>query len=142
MTISIKHVTPNRVRFIFSNTLSPLEYLFLKSTFLYYYPYLILHKASLDQGCVIVSNKDHHVDAIQVQTWLHQYFLSPPTQGPLPPPTQLERVGRKTKKISIKAMLVFALLGWILPILPGTPFFLMAWWLGWRPSAKAKTQPP
>lgn len=141
MTISIKHVTPNRVRFIFSNTLSPLEYLFLNSTFSYYYPYLILRQASLGQGCVVVSIQDHRIDAIKIQIWLDQYFLSPLPQGPIPPPTKLERVGRQTKKISIQAMLVLALLGWVLPILPGTPFFLMAWWLGWRPSAKAKTQP-
>ena len=129
------------MRFIFSNTLSPLEYLFLNSTFSYYYPYLILRQASLGQGCVVVSIQDHCIDAIKIQTWLDQYFLSPFPQGPIPPPTKLERVGRQTKKISIQAMLVLALLGWVLPILPGTPFFLMAWWLGWRPSAKAKTQP-
>ena len=32
-------------------------------------------------------------------------------------------------------MIVMAILGWILPILPGTPFFFVAWWLGWRPSS-------
>ena len=141
MTISIKHVTPNRVRFIFSNTLSPLDYLFLNSTFSYYYPYLVLRKASLGQGCVVVSAQDHRIDVKKIQIWLDQYFLSTHPQGPIPPPTKLQRVGDQTKKISIQAMLVLALLGWILPILPGTPFFLMAWWLGWRPSAKTKTQP-
>ena len=129
------------MRFIFSNTLSPLEYLFLNSTFSYYYPYLILRQASLGQGCVVASVQDNRIDAIKIQIWLDQYFLSPLPQGPIPPPTKLERVGLQTKKISIQAMLVLALLGWVLPILPGTPFFLMAWWLGWRPSAKAKTQP-
>lgn len=141
MTISIKHVTPNRVRFIFSNTLSPLDYLFLNSTFSYYYPYLVLRQASLGRGCVVVSAQDHRIDAKKIQIWLDQYFLSIQPQGPIPPPTKLQRVGDQTKKISIQAMLVLALLGWILPILPGTPFFLMAWWLGWRPSAKTKTQP-
>jgi hypothetical protein len=34
---------------------------------------------------------------------------------------------------SIKLFLGLAVAGWVLPVLPGTPFFLVAWWLGWRP---------
>lgn len=33
--------------------------------------------------------------------------------------------------------MALAIAGWALPILPGTPFFLMAWWLGWRPEKRA-----
>ena len=99
------------MRFIFSNTLSPLEYLFLNSTFSYYYPYLFLRQSSLGQGCVVVCDQDHRIDAQKIQIWLDQYFLSTHPQGPIPPPTTIQRVGDQTKKISIQAMLDLDLLG-------------------------------
>jgi hypothetical protein len=55
-----------------------------------------------------------------------------------PPPTVLEIGLEKTRQASIKLLLGLAIAGWILPILPGTPFFLVAWWLGWRPPAEAE----
>ena len=55
----------------------------------------------------------------------------------------------RSRQGSIKVLMALAIAGWILPILPGTPFFLLAWWLGWRPepeqeaeaSAEAELQP-
>lgn len=42
----------------------------------------------------------------------------------------------QTRQGSIKVLMALAVAGWALPILPGTPFFLLAWWLGWRPAPK------
>ena len=43
----------------------------------------------------------------------------------------------QTRQGSIRVLMALAIAGWALPILPGTPFFLMAWWLGWRPEKQA-----
>jgi hypothetical protein len=37
-------------------------------------------------------------------------------------------------------LMALAIAGWALPILPGTPFFLLAWWMGWRPEPKDSGQ--
>ena len=53
-----------------------------------------------------------------------------------PPPSRWQLAQAQLRQGSIKVFLALAVAGWVLPILPGTPFFLVAWWLGWRPPAK------
>ena len=65
---------------------------------------------------------------------------SAPVQGPAEPPTQLEVFKEQLRLKSIDGFLALAVLGWVLPVLPGTPFFLMAWWLGWRPPASDRSK--
>lgn len=48
----------------------------------------------------------------------------------------LMRLLRQSRQGSQKVLIALAIAGWALPILPGTPFFLLAWWLGWRPEQR------
>ena len=65
--------------------------------------------------------------------WFYEYFQNFQAFGPIQPPKRMNIILDNTKKLSAQTMFILAILGWILPIIPGTPFFLMAWALGWRP---------
>jgi cytochrome b561 len=74
---------------------------------------------------------------------------APDPHGPSEPPKALQRWLTQGRHGSIKVLMALAVAGWVLPILPGTPFFLLAWLLGWRPepeqdqeiSAEAELKP-
>ncbi len=58
----------------------------------------------------------------------------------IPPERGLAGVLQRSRTGGIKVLMALAVAGWALPVLPGTPFFLMAWWLGWRPEPSPSSQ--
>lgn len=61
---------------------------------------------------------------------------------PEPPPRGVENLIRQSRQGTVRLLISLAIAGWALPILPGTPFFLLAWWLGWRPEPRPAASPP
>jgi hypothetical protein len=55
------------------------------------------------------------------------------------PPQGLQKLIRQSRQGTLKLLITLAIAGWALPILPGPPFFLLAWWMGWRPEPKTST---
>ena len=134
MSVTVEHVTVQRVRFKFPRSLKHEEFDLLKSTFSSHFPSLSLFPSSFRSGCVIRSGEGETLSPDLLLCFLNAFFTGSFPQGPPCPPSRLESFRLQTIQVGIKASLVLAVLGWILPILPGTPFFLVAWWLGWRPS--------
>ena len=135
MRVTIKHATKERLRFEFPRTLSPQEFKLLHATVKYKYPGLEIFSSSSRSGCVVRRTSDKKIDSEILLNELNGLFQGCFPLGPALPPTRFETFRMQAVKVSIQGSLVLALLGWILPILPGTPFFLVAWWLGWRPSS-------
>ena len=135
MRVSIKHVTKARVRFKFPRTLSTQEFNLLHSTVTYTYSGLEIFQSSSGSGCVVRRTSNKQIDDEVLLDELDSFFQKGFPLGPALPPTRFESFRLKAVSVSIQGSLVLAVLGWILPILPGTPFFLVAWWLGWRPSS-------
>ena len=140
MSVFIKHETPQRVRFKFQRGLEREEFDLLKSTFSLYFPDLCLFPSSLRSGCVVCRIDGGHISSKSLQDFLNDFFAGCSPQGPACPPSRFESFRLQTIQAGINASLFLAVLGWILPVLPGTPFFLMAWWLGWRPSTDSSEE--
>ena len=102
-------------------------------SFNFTYPKIFLYKSNDSGGCVLVSADNTKLASEKILLWFVRYFQQTRAFGPERPPTKLDLLIIDSKKISAQAMLVLAFLGWILPVMPGTPFFLIAWALGWRP---------
>ena len=135
MKVSIKHATKARVRFKFPRTLSPQEFNLLHATIKYRYSGLEIFPSSCRSGCVVRRATDKQIDSEVLLDELDGFFQECFPFGPALPPTRFESFRLQAVNVSIQGSLILAVLGWILPILPGTPFFLVAWWLGWRPSS-------
>ena len=135
MRVSIKHATKRRVRFKFPRTLSPQEFNLVHATVMYRYSGLEIFPSSLRSGCVVRRTNDKQIYSEVLLGELDSFFEECFPLGPALPPTDFEIFRLQAVNVSIQVSLVLAVLGWILPILPGTPFFLVAWWLGWRPSS-------
>ena len=98
---------------------------------------------------MVSSLPEQRVCPAVVADLLDAALRAPSPHGPAEPPTALQRWLMQSRQGSIKVLMALAIAGWVLPILPGTPFFLLAWWLGWRPepeqepeaSAEAELQP-
>lgn len=67
---------------------------------------------------------------------LDQVLKAPTAQLPEPPPQGLHKLARQSRQGTINILISLAIAGWALPVLPGTPFFLLAWWMGWRPKSR------
>jgi len=112
----------------------------MEFSFLYQFPACRFRPASGNAGCVIhfIEDADQTL-YIQLTNWIIDFLDFAECQGPLLPPSRIDLLTDKVKGWTAQSMIVIAILGWILPILPGTPFFLVAWWLGWRPSPTIKS---
>ena len=114
----------------------------LKASFEYCFPEYLFRYTTCQFGVVITSVKPFdELDAANLRDWMDCFVVESIAVGPQLPPTRLEQFNRRARHITAQSMIVLAILGWILPILPGTPFFLLAWALGWRPPGSKHSVP-
>ena len=133
MLVELRYATSNRLRFRFKSQLTVREASLLEQSFSYEFPQYRFRISSGNFGCVICAEQHINLNQVDLCLWLEAFMSSAPVQGPAEPPTQLEVFKEQLRLKSIDGFITLAVLGWFLPVLPGTPFFLMAWWLGWRP---------
>ena len=134
MRVTVKHRIFGRVRFCWQKKLTLYDMHFMECSFFFVFPTCRFRPVSGNSGCVIHFDEaaDHSLFS-QITTWIGDFLAIGNCQGPLLPPSKTDLLIDKAKGWTAQSMIVIAILGWILPILPGTPFFLLAWWLGWRP---------
>lgn len=140
MRYQIRHRLPHRIRLHFPEQLSPEQQRSIIWMLEHTCPGIAVRAAASGHGLVISSGSSErplHDPLPQ----LDQLLAQPLAPLPEPPPQGLQRVLRQTHQGTLKLLMALAIAGWALPILPGTPFFVLAWWLGWRPeSATANRQ--
>lgn len=134
----VHHLT-HRIRLRFREPLAGPQLNRIRHHFQQNCPALAIRVVDSGFGLVIhASDCQLELEITEVYDLLLEAYEAGPLHTVAPPPTILEIGLQKTRQASIKLLLGLAIAGWILPILPGTPFFLVAWWLGWRPPAKAE----
>ena len=134
----VHHLT-HRIRLRFQEPLAAPQLNRIRHHFQQSCPALAIRVVSSGFGLVIqASDCQLKLEFSEVYDLLLEAYEAGPLHTLAPPPTVLEIGLEKTRQGSIKLFLGLAIAGWILPILPGTRFFLMAWWLGWRPPAKTE----
>lgn len=134
----VVHHLPHRIRLKFREPLAGPQLHRIRHHFQQSCPALAIRVVGSGYGLVIQgSNPQLELEIAEVYALLLEAYEADPLHTVAPPPTVLEIGLEKARQGSIKLFLGLAIAGWILPILPGTPFFLVAWWLGWRPPAKA-----
>ena len=114
----------------------------MQNTFSFCYPNYDL-KFTLGSTGVLVSSSDvsSSLAVNELRVWFDHFLEQTTVFGPPLPPTRQELLNQQLRHITAQTMIVLAILGWILPILPGTPFFLVAWALGWRPPGSKHVVP-
>lgn len=149
--LTIRHQLPHRLRFDCPQPLSSEQLLLLQIAVQQIDSSWLVRAAAHRHGLVVSSPEDNRLCPALVAGLVMAAVSAPDLHGAAQPPTATERWLGRTRQGSIKVLMALAIAGWALPILPGTPFFLLAWWLGWRPdpkraldqedSAEAKLQP-
>ena len=118
----------------FQNELNHRTLQCIQSSFEYCFPCYTFHFTSNRLGVVIKTDSVfENLDPNQLKCWFDFYDHSSSILGPRLPPSNVERFTVRARHYGAETMWVLAVLGWILPVMPGTPFFLIAWSLGWRP---------
>ena len=133
MTVKIIHAIKSRVRFRFEFNIDQARFQLMEDSFYYCFPNYTLRQCNQGYGCVVTCSNDSTLIADELKNWLMLFFKMELVQGPCSPPTLWQLRRKKLNHILIQMMMFFAIMGWILPIMPGTPFFLIAWSMGWRP---------
>ena len=114
----------------------------MQSSFQYCFPAYIFRFTFGYSGVLITSTDcSAKLNAIDLQRWFDHFLVNTISFGPQLPPTRQELFNRQLCHVTAQTMIVFAILGWILPIVPGTPFFIVAWSLGWRPPGSKHSVP-
>jgi hypothetical protein len=149
IALNIRHQLPHRLRLDCAQELSNEQLHLIEAALQQLQPDWLVRAAAHRRGLVVSSLPEQRVCPAVVADLLDAALRAPSPHGPAEPPTALERWLMQSRQGSIKVLMALAIAGWVLPILPGTPFFLLAWWLGWRPepeqepeaSAEAELQP-
>jgi len=138
----VVHHLPHRIRLKFREPLAGPQLHRIRHHFQQSCPALGIRVVGSGFGLVIEgSNPQLELEIAEIYDLLLEAYEAGPLHTVAPPPTALEIGLEKARQGSIKLFLGLAIAGWILPVLPGTPFFLVAWWLGWRPPAKSEAIP-
>ena len=132
--IRICHQLPHRLRLGFQPPLSPEARRLIQAALADQWPTLAFRDSNHGQGLVIHA-EDQSLCPEKLFETIEAALDQPPVHWVAAPPNGWERAQGQLRQGSIKLLMALAVAGWVLPILPGTPFFLLAWWLGWRPSA-------
>ena len=139
MQVTVKHRIFGRVRFYWQNKLTLHDIHFMECLFIFEFPKCRFRPVSGNSGCVIYFDEAADQSLFsQITSWIGDFLEISGCQGPLLPQSKTDLLIDKVKGWTAQSMIVMAILGWILPILPGTPFFLLAWWLGWRPASSTE----
>lgn len=140
--LAIRHQLPHRLRLHCSTELSPAQLELISLQLDCLHPGVQVRATAHRRG-VVISHDPAVVICPALAAGLLQAALeAQQLHGPATPPTPWELWLGQTRQSSIKVLMALAIAGWALPILPGTPFFLMAWWLGWRPEQSADSDEP
>lgn len=141
--IEICHQLPRRLRLRFEPPISEQACIQIQAALEHQFPPLQFRYVNRGQG-LVVRSPGAAIDAEDLIGVLRDALGAPWVHQVAHPPSRWDRVQDQLRQGSIRLFLALAVAGWILPILPGTPFFLVAWWLGWRPPAAqpAELDPP
>lgn len=131
----VKHQLPNRVRIDFGARLSGEQLRSVIWLLEHHDPAAVVRPVAAGRGLVICS-LDPERPLEDPLPRLEQLLNGPLAHLPEPPPRGLNRLIRQSRQGTIRVLISLAIAGWILPLMPGTPFFLLAWWMGWRPQPR------
>lgn len=144
--LTIRHQLPHRLRLACSQELSEAQLELFSVQLEQLHPDLVVRPAAHRRGLVVLRSSEERLCPALVVCRLEAVIRAEAVHGPALPPSAFSLWLGETRQGSIKVLMALAIAGWALPILPGTPFFLLAWWLGWRPepdpeSGEAKLEP-
>lgn len=138
-TLTIRHQLPHRLRLASPRELTPARLELLRAQMEPLHPDLVIRPTAHRCGVVVMRSSESLLCPALVVCQLEAVIRADPVHGPAPPPTAFNAWLGETRQGSIKVLMALAIAGWALPLLPGTPFFLLAWWLGWRPETTARS---
>ncbi|MFM8525399.1 MAG: hypothetical protein ACKOCM_07240 [Cyanobacteriota bacterium] len=140
--LTIRHQLPHRLRLACSRELSGAELELVTAQLVLLHPDLVVRPTAHRRGVVITRPDDTLLCPALAVCQLAAVIRADEIHGPALPPSAFSLWLDDTRQGSIKVLMALAIAGWALPILPGTPFFLMAWWLGWRPETAPESAEP
>ena len=132
----VKHRLPHRVRIDFGERLTSEQMRSVIWLLEHHDPDATVRPAASGRGLVICSRNPEQ-PLIDPLPTLDQVLRQPVAHLSELPPQGVEKWIRQSHQGTLKLLITLAIAGWALPILPGTPFFLLAWWMGWRPEPRS-----
>ena len=128
----------NRVRITFIKTANSKLINKLFNYTNYYFPSINIKTCLFSTGFIITGFK-HNSEIETVLSSIDKFFENPLELTIDKPPTEKELRIIYFKEKTISLMIFLSVIGFILPLIPGTPFLLIAWSLGWRPKENQET---
>lgn len=139
--LRVRHQLPHRLRIDFGERLSPEQMRSVIWLLEHQHPEAIVRAAASGHGLVIVSRSADQPLQDPLPK-LAAVLAQPIAHLPEPPPSSWQLLRRRSHQRTLRVLMALAIAGWALPILPGTPFFLLAWWMGWRPEPQPAAATP
>jgi len=139
--IEIVHCLPHRIRLRFAKPLANLQIECIQLYIQQLTLPILARPVAGGQGLVVeILDSDIQITAPDVVAVIEMAANAGPLHSASPPPTPQQIRLERVRQNSIKVLMALAFAGWVLPVLPGLPFFLGAWWLGWRPPEKIESR--
>ena len=128
----------NRIRITFIKTADSKLVQKIISYTNFYFPSIVINSSSFYSGFIITGFKSNS-ELEKVLSSIDKFYENPFELIIKKPPTVKELRTLYFKEKTISLMLFLSIVGFILPLIPGTPFLLIAWSLGWRPKENQTT---